>query len=225
MTERNEGNSMFAFVFKRPEAMKQHQLPMTRGRAAEARKPTHEIQDSELLHRIALRDQNAFAMLYDRYATVLYSLCLAIVKRQDDAEDVLQECFLQIWQRAYAFDGMKGSVYTWLVTMTRNRAIDRLRSKQFQVSRQRQPDFDFETIAADEVYSPLENVSLAERAHLVRRAFAALPVEQREVLQMAYFQGYSQSEISQQLRVPLGTVKTRTRQAMKKLHVLLAEWF
>lgn len=214
---------MFAFIFNRPEVMKQrHQLTLTRGRVAATRMPMNEIQDSELLHRVALRDQNAFAMLYDRYATVLYSLCLAIVKRQDDAEDVLQECFLQIWEKAYAFDGLKGSVYTWLVTMTRNRAIDRLRSKQFQVSKQRQPDFDFETIAADEIYSPLENASLAERAHLVRQAFATLPVEQREVLQMAYFQGYSQSEISQQLCVPLGTVKTRTRQAMKKLHALLA---
>lgn len=220
----NEGNSMFAFIFNRPEAMKQrHQRTLTRGRVAATRMPMNEIQDSELLHRVALRDQNAFAMLYDRYATVLYSLCLAIVKRQDDAEDVLQECFLQIWEKAYAFDGLKGSVYTWLVTMTRNRAIDRLRSKQFQMSKQRQPDFDFETIAAGEGSSPLESASLAERAHLVHRAFAALPVEQREVLQMAYFQGYSQSEIAQQLRVPLGTVKTRTRQAMKKLHALLAD--
>jgi RNA polymerase sigma-70 factor (ECF subfamily) len=215
---------MLAFVFNQPEAARQQRRANSTGRRVHAtRTHTNEAQDNELLRRIAQRDRNAFARLYDRYAAALYSLCMAIVKRQDEAEDVIQECFLQIWEKAHAFDGLKGSVYTWLVTMTRNRAIDRLRSKHFQFSRQRRPDFDLEAIAADEVHSPLESTSLAERAHLVRQAFATLPVEQREVLQMAYFQGYSQSEISQQLRVPLGTVKTRTRQAMKKLHALLAD--
>jgi RNA polymerase sigma-70 factor (ECF subfamily) len=180
-----------------------------------------EVQDSELLRRIAQRDAEAFAALYDRYATILHSLCLAILKKADDAEDVLQECFLQIWEKAFSFDRLKGSVYTWLVIMTRNRAIDRLRSKHFQISKQRQPDFDFETIVAEDACSPFENASFAERAQLVRKAFATLPHEQRQVLQLAYFQGYSQSEISQRLNVPLGTIKTRTRQAMKKLHTVL----
>lgn len=224
MAERREGSSIFAFVFKRAKAMKQWRpLASTSRQANGTAEQQNEVQDGELLHRIARRDQDAFAALYDRYATVLYSLCLAIVKRQEDAEDVLQECFLQIWEKAHTFDGLKGNVYTWLFTMARRRAIDRLRSKHFQIRRQQQPDFDFEMITADEAPSPLESTSLAERARLVRKAFMTLPEAQREVLQMAYFQGYSQCEISERLRVPLGTVKTRTRQAMRKLHALLAD--
>jgi RNA polymerase sigma-70 factor (ECF subfamily) len=179
------------------------------------------VQDNELLQRIARRDQQAFAALYDRYATVLYSWCMAILKKPEEAEDVLQECFLMVWQKADAFDSIKGSAYTWLVTLTRHRAIDRLRSKHFQIQRRQQPDFDFETIVDYGGPTPLETASLAERAGIVQKAFADLPDEQREVLHLAYFEGYSQSEISQQLHVPLGTVKTRARQAMRKLHARL----
>jgi RNA polymerase sigma-70 factor (ECF subfamily) len=183
------------------------------------------VEDDELLHRIARRDQQAFAALYDRYATVLYSLCMAILKKPEEAEDVLQECFLIVWQKAAAFDRTKGSAYTWLVTLTRRRAIDRLRSKHFQIRRQQQPDFDFETIVDDGGQTPLETASLAERAVMVQKAFAELPAKQREVLRLAYFEGYSQSEIARQLRVPLGTVKTRARQAMRKLHARLCNQF
>jgi len=225
MNQRHEGNDMFAFVFNSPGTKtRQNPTTSTTRRANRGQATDGEIQDSLLLHRIALRDQQAFALLYDRYATVLYSLCLSIVKRANDAEDVLQECFLQIWEKAYAFDGLKGSVYTWLVTMTRNRAIDRLRSKHFQISQQRQPDFDFDLISSNDASSPFDNASMAERAQYVRTAFTTLPAEQREVLQMAYFEGYSQSEIAGRLQIPLGTVKTRTRQAIKKLHALLENY-
>ena len=216
---------MFGFVFNSSAAKARQHSTASTVRSAGNRPPANdEVRDNDLLHRIARRDQQAFALLYDRYAALLYSLCLSIVKRPTDEEDVLQECFLQIWEKAYAFDGLKGSVYTWLVTMTRNRAIDRLRSKQFQSSRQQQPDFDFEAIFAEEAPTPLDQASMAERAHYVRRAFAALPAQQREVLQMAYFSGYSQSEIAGRLQIPLGTVKTRTRQAIKKLHAQLENY-
>ncbi|MGH7600259.1 MAG: sigma-70 family RNA polymerase sigma factor [bacterium] len=190
--------------------------------AEDAIKPATSTDDAELLQKISRRDANAFAALYDRYATVLYSLCLAVLKKPDEAEDVLQECFLTVWEKAFAFNGMKGSAYTWLVTLTRHRAIDRLRSKNFQMRLQKPVDFDFDAIADDGANTPLELTSFAERAEIVQKAFATLPVEQREVLRLAYFEGCSQSEIAGQLRVPLGTVKTRARQAMKKLHKLLA---
>ncbi len=176
------------------------------------------VHDGELLQKISCRDQEAFAALYDRYATVLYSLCMAIVKKEEEAEDVLQECFLQVWEKAPAFNSAKGSAYTWLATLTRNRAIDRLRSKNFRRDKQKLPDFDFEMMADSSEHTPLDNTSLAERAGLVKKAFGSLPAEQREVLELAYFQGYTQSEISAELNVPLGTVKTRTREGMKKLH-------
>jgi RNA polymerase sigma-70 factor (ECF subfamily) len=189
--------------------------------AEEAIKPAASADDAELLQKISQRDANAFAALYDRYATLLYSLCLAILKKPDEAEDVLQECFLAVWEKAFAFNGMKGSAYTWLVTLTRHRAIDRLRSKNFQMRLQKPAAFDFEAIADDGAHTPLEAAAFAERAAIVQKAFASLPVEQREVLRLAYFEGYTQSEIAQRLRIPLGTVKTRARQAMKKLHKLL----
>jgi len=214
---------MLAPLFnKTGEMTRQNQTVATLRREPAQRTANRDMQDGELLHRIARRDQRAFAMLYDRYAAVLYSFCLAILKRADDAEDVLQECFLQIWEKAHAFDGVKGGVYTWLVTMTRNRAIDRLRSKQFQISRVRQPDFDF-AVVADDAPSPLEAASFAERATLVRKVFILLPPEQREVLCLAYFEGYTQTEIAQRLRVPLGTVKTRARQGMRKLQALVTK--
>jgi RNA polymerase sigma-70 factor (ECF subfamily) len=189
---------------------------------AEAGKPAARADDAELMQKISCRDANAFAALYDRYATVLYSLCLAILKKQDEAEDVLQECFLTVWEKAFAFNGMKGSAYTWLVTLTRHRAIDRLRSKNFQMRLQKPADFDFDAIADDGAHTPLEAAAFAERAEIVRKAFASLPAAQREVLRLAYFEGCSQSEIAGRLQLPLGTVKTRARQAMKKLRKLLA---
>lgn len=179
------------------------------------------VHDGELLQRISSRDQEAFSALYDRYATVLYGLCMAIVKKEEEAEDVLQECFLQVWEKAPAFNSAKGSAYTWLATLTRNRAIDRLRSKNFRRDKQKLPDFDFELMADDAMHTPLDVTSLAERADIVKKAFATLPAEQREVLNLAYFQGYTQSEIAAELNAPLGTVKTRTREGMKKLQKLL----
>ena len=180
------------------------------------------VHDGELLQKISCRDQEAFAALYDRYAAVLYGLCMAIVKKEEEAKDVLQECFLQVWEKAPAFNSAKGSAYTWLATLTRNRAIDRLRSKNFRRDKQKLPDFDFEMMTDASEQTPLDNTSLAERAGIVKNAFIKLPVEQREVLQLAYFQGYTQSEIAAELNVPLGTVKTRTREGMKKLHKILS---
>lgn len=181
------------------------------------------VHDGELLQKISRRDREAFAALYDRYATMLYALCIAIVKKQEEAEDVLQECFLQVWEKAVAFNSAKGSAYTWLATLTRNRAIDRLRSKSFRKDKQTLPDFDFELMADDTIHTPLDNTSFAERADIVKNAFAKLPAEQRQVLELAYFQGHTQSEIASELHLPLGTVKTRSREALKKLNKILRE--
>jgi RNA polymerase sigma-70 factor (ECF subfamily) len=204
-------------------AVQPRQVEAGRLPAAAAIKPAANVDDAELLQKISRRDANAFAALYERYATVLYSLCLAVLKKPDEAEDVLQECFLTVWEKASAFNGMKGSAYTWLVTLTRHRAIDRLRSKNFQMRLQKPADFDFDAIADDGANTPLEAASFSERAEIVQKAFATLPVAQREVLRLAYFEGCSQSEIAGRLQVPLGTVKTRTRQAMKKLHSFLSK--
>lgn len=177
-----------------------------------------------LLLKVSQRDQRAFENLYDLYGKLLYSLILSIVKKQGDAEDVLQETFLQVWEKAPTFNAAKGNVYGWMVTLARHRAIDRIRSKSFRNQMQTESEPDTESIKkALSEQSPLDALMMQERAALVKNALGQIPAEQREVIEIAYFGGYSQSEIAEKLNIPLGTVKTRVRQGMKKLHTLLTE--
>ncbi len=183
-------------------------------------------QESEWIRQIATGDARALAALYDQYAPLLHGLVLGIVKRREEAEDVLQEVFVRVWERSAGFDESKGNVYAWLVTMARNRAIDRIRSKGFRV-------LEGDTGSEEDSYggwtaqlqsddlSPLDQLEMGERADLVRRALHTLPTEQREALHIAYYSGLSQSEISEREGIPLGTVKTRMRQGMIKLERIL----
>lgn len=178
-------------------------------------------EDSDLLMRIADRDEQAIEVLYDRYSKVLYSILVAILKNAEEAQDLLQEIFIQIWQKAPSFDVSRGNVYSWMVALTRNRAIDRLRSKSFRERKQENYDYDIDLIEASCFPTPLDAVLVTERETLVRDAFGQISPDQQIVLHLAYFEGHSQSEIADLLQIPLGTVKTRTRQAMIKLHQLL----
>lgn len=178
-------------------------------------------EDSDLLLRIAEQDEQAIESLYDRYSKLLYSIIMAILKNQEEAQDLLQEVFVQIWQKAPSFDVNRGNVYSWIVSMTRNRAIDRLRSKGFRERKQEYYDYDIDLIEANCFPTPLDAVLITEREALVRDAFEKISPDQQKVIHLAYFEGNSQSEIAELLQIPLGTVKTRTRQAMITLHQLL----
>jgi len=178
-------------------------------------------EDNDLLLEVAAQNEDALGTLYDRYAKVLYSIILAIVKNPEDSQDLLQEIFVQVWQKAAAFDVSKGNVYSWLVALTRNRAIDRIRSKGFRERKQENYDYDLDIIDAQCFPTPLDAVLVSEREDLVRKAFGQISPDQQVVLSMAYNEGYSQSEIADLLQIPLGTVKTRTRQGMITLHQLL----
>ena len=175
------------------------------------------LDEIDLIRRIIQRDEKALGALYDRYAKLLFSFILSVVKKQEEAEDVLQELFVQIWEKASSFDVNRGNVYTWLFTLARNRAIDRLRSKQHRAEGRSDPDFQIELIPNPLDPSPFDAVVMREQAETVRTALQNIPQDQREVIQIAYFGGLSQSEIAASLNVPLGTVKTRMRQGMKKL--------
>jgi RNA polymerase sigma-70 factor (ECF subfamily) len=180
--------------------------------------------ERELLERIGRRDadsEDALAQLYDRYARLLYSVILAIVKHPPEAQDLLQEVFVQVWNNASSFDATRGSVYAWIVTLTRNRAIDRIRSKAFRERQQEEFGLDAAMYVAATTASPLDATLMNERSELVRIALEQLSPEQRQALMLAYFQGYTQSEIAEELDIPLGTVKTRVRQGLQKLHDLL----
>ena len=179
-----------------------------------------EISDNELLHAIARGDEQSLAALYDRYRLILFGLILRILHDRQEAEDVLQEAFLQVWRRAGDFDEERGRVFTWLVTIARSRALDRLRVLG---SRARLAE---EVVA----YSPSENAGDAaedalksEQGTIVRQALAELPEEQRRALFLAYFEGLTQTEISERLGEPLGTVKTRMRTGLIKLRDLLRQ--
>ena len=171
------------------------------------------------MRRIADRRQDALGALYDRYAPLLLALTRRILGNQSDAEEVLQETLLQVWAQAGRYDPRRSSVATWLVLLARSRAIDLLRSRRV---RQRAVD-----AVADETQgvhaSPQGPAAVwyEERRARVAAALAELPAEQRHVLEMAFFGGQSQREISEATGIPLGTVKTRTLLAMRKLRQAL----
>ena len=176
-----------------------------------------QIPDADLLHAIARGDETALADCYDRYRLILFGLILRILHDREEAEDCLQEVFLQVWRRARDFDESRGRAFTWLVTIARSRALDRLRASG---SRLRLAT-EAAQVAHDEVGNAAEEAVQSEQAAIVRGALAKLPEEQRHALLLAYFEGLTQTEIAARLGDPLGTVKTRMRSGMIKLRELL----
>lgn len=182
----------------------------------------HAETEAKLLEEIAGGSEAALARLYDRYSKLLFSLILAILKDSRDAEEVLQEVFLQVWKLAGRYDPSRGSAYKWLVTLARTRSIDRTRSKNFAHHREMgSGDEALERHAARA--SQLDAVLILERAEVVRRILTAIPPEQRRVLELGYFLGHTQTEIAQALNLPLGTVKSRMRLGLIALRSLLSE--
>ena len=179
---------------------------------------TVQIPDADLLRAVAQGDEESLAAIYDRYRTILFGLLFRILGNRAEAEDILQEVFVQVWQRARDFDENRGKAFTWLVTLARSRAIDRLRSLG---SRSRTIEAATKE-SADAVADAVEDAINNERGEVVRAALKELPEEQRAALLMAYFDGFSQSEIAERTNTPLGTVKTRMRTGMTKLREVLA---
>lgn len=162
----------------------------------------------------------ALAKLYDRYANVLYSLALKILSAVEPAQDVVHETFLTVWRKAALYTEKRGQVATWLIVLCRNLAIDQYRAKMRLVSRRTELDLAAEYLAADD--DPAFKVAAEDEARHLREALVKLPEEQKHVIELAYFQGMSQAEIATATNTPLGTVKTRTRQALLKLREALA---
>jgi RNA polymerase sigma-70 factor (ECF subfamily) len=179
------------------------------------------LDDYALLRRVGDRRQEALAELYDRYAGMLLALAARIVGNPADAEEVLQEVLVQVWGQARNYDPLRSSVSTWLVLLTRSRAIDRLRSRR--VGERGLEALVREGPPAHTSPSGPRDVWSRERRERVRRELDELPPEQREVLEMAFYRGLTQSEIAARTGIPLGTVKTRTLLAMKKLRAALRE--
>lgn len=181
------------------------------------------LSDEELLQSIARRDAEAFEALYDRHAQIAYNVILRIVGEPRSAEELVQECFWQVWQKAGDFRGA-GTAAAWLYRIARNRALDRVRQRKAQPY---MVGLETEESAASSMYygyapSVETTVEQSWQQQQVRQSLASIPEEQRMILELAYFDGMSQSEIADYLALPLGTIKSRMRLGVEKLERLLA---
>jgi RNA polymerase sigma-70 factor (ECF subfamily) len=163
----------------------------------------------ELVTALRRKDDEAFGYLYDHYAGALYSVIRQIVGDVEVSNDVLQEAFVNIWRRIDQYDESKGRLFTWMLNVARNAAIDKTRSKGFQQSSKVQPLMD-----SDGVYA---SVKPGVDDYGLKRVLAKLKDEQRLLIDLSYFQGYTHEQIAKALDIPLGTVKTRIRSALTQL--------
>lgn len=178
---------------------------------------TSPAEEIALIQKISRGDRASFAEFYDKYAGVIYSTALRVLNDPRDAEDVAQEVFVMIWDKAGMYDPSRGKPLTWAVTMTRNKAIDKLRSLQRRFRLRDELEEEAKTDDFTTNRAPLEDVESHERSQILRSAVLRLSKEQREVIEMAYFSGLTQNEIADRLQEPLGTVKARIRRGMLKL--------
>lgn len=180
------------------------------------------VDDVLLLSRIAQQDQLALATFYDRYARTVYGLAFRSLRSVEESEEVVLDVFAQVWQIAPRYDAHKGRADTWLFTLARSRILDRLR--KLHRSR-RSPTISIDAMKIQpqaDGLDVLEEALITERRYQVTAALKTLPNEQRLVLELAYYQGLTQSEIVAQTGLPLGTVKTRIRLGLSKLKSALA---
>ena len=171
--------------------------------------------DRELIERLQSRDPDAMGELYDRYGRLVYSLIYKVVRNEGVAEDLVQEAFLRVWNRIGAFDRDKGALGPWVLTVARNRAIDYIRSID---GRLRQSTIELDRIESPAVFSDMEGqIDAVDKMKSLKAAFEQLNPNQRMVIELAYFEGLSQTEMADRLKQPLGTVKTWVRTALVKL--------
>ncbi len=171
--------------------------------------------ETELIERLHSRDAGAIAVAYDRYGRLAYSLFVRVTRDQSVAEDLVQELFLRVWNKARDFDPNRGTLGVWILSIARNIAIDHVRSAHARFQNRLRPIDQTDQLAFS--YKPKEPALLLDSAKAVRQAFSELSDKQRRVLEMAYFEGFSQSEIAAKLQEPLGTVKSWMRSGMGRL--------
>jgi len=177
------------------------------------------VPDSALIERMMAGDEAALSTLYDRYSAMLFGMLMRILRDQQAAEEVLQDMFLQLWRNAAQFDAKRGSLPAWLMVIGRNRAISRLRGRRDrEVLEEEEGDYA-NTFASGQNIE--DEAVRAELARNISAALEQLPAEQKQAVELAYFEGMTQSEIANRTGTPLGTVKTRVRTAMQTLRQIL----
>jgi len=174
-----------------------------------------------LIQRVGQGDRVAFEAFYERYCGILFSVAHRVLNDQEAAEDVLQDVFIQMWDKAAMYDAKRGKPMTWAVTMTRNRAIDRLRSIQRRNRLRDELEREHAVLEKLDDQDSMEVVNAGEKSRIVHDAVMQLTREQREAIELAFFSGLTQSEIAGRLNEPLGTVKARIRRGMMRLKDLI----
>jgi RNA polymerase sigma-70 factor (ECF subfamily) len=178
------------------------------------------IDDVELIQRVGLGDRACFEEFYNRHSALIYSTAYKVLNNADDAEDVLQDVMFMVWEKSPMYEVSRGKPLNWAITMTRNKAIDRLRSVQRRLRLKEDAGREMQPLLP-EGSRPESTLDLGEKSQIVRSAVMKLNREQREVIEMAYFGGLTQLEISQRLQTPLGTVKARIRRGMQRLRKIV----
>jgi RNA polymerase sigma-70 factor (ECF subfamily) len=184
-----------------------------------------DAQDQELVARLRAGDEEAFRSLFDRYASTAKALALRIVRQTQLAEEIVQEVFLAVWRSPDGYDGARGSVRSWLMGMVHHRAVDAVRREEAQ--RRRADSVAAEArdeTTADHADDVVEAIGRPEERRVVRAALEQLPAEQREVLELMYFDGLTQTQVAEKTGLPLGTVKSRTLLGMRRMRSSLGGW-
>lgn len=178
-----------------------------------------QYSEEQLIVLLQERNENGFHYLYDHYSGALYGVILRIVQSKDYTEEIIQDVFVKIWNSIHQYDSSKGRFYTWMINIARNTAIDYLKSKSFQneLKNQSLPDF---------VYNSAELSTTNNSSDFIgfNNILESLETDKKELIDLAYYQGYTQNEISEKLKIPLGTVKTKMRNALMKLKDLLKDY-
>jgi RNA polymerase sigma-70 factor, ECF subfamily len=182
--------------------------------------------DPALLASIVKGDQEAFGQLYDHSSTLLYTLAFRILGNREEADELLQDVYLEVWRKVARYDVGRGTPIAWLITLTRSRAIDRLRARSARAHDTTQElDATISSLVADLGPSPFETRADQELRMAVGSAMTNLPPAQQQAIELAYYEGLSHSEIAARLNQPLGTVKTRIKLGMSKLRESLRQWW
>ena len=183
------------------------------------------IIDPTLLARVVKGDQQAFSQLYDYSSTLLFTLAVRMLGNREEAAELLQDVYLEVWRKVSRYDVGRGTPIAWLITLTKSRAIDRLRARASRGYRATNSlEGGMATQVADPAPSPLETQADQELRTAIGAAVAGLPQSQQQAIELAYYEGLSHTEIATRLNQPLGTVKTRIKLGMSKLRESLLQW-
>ena len=181
-----------------------------------------ELDDEELMRRLSYRDLRAFRALFSRYGNLVYSTALRVLRDPSLAEDMVQEIFLRLWRKPESYAATRGKFATWLTSVSRNRAVDEVRSRNRRYRHEAaSPEEQEREFPGPDTDDPAMSAELADQRRLILVALQGLPVDQRKTIELAYFGGLTQQEIAERLHQPLGTVKTRIRLGMQKLRAAL----